>query len=121
LKAVYAVLSEGYVLTYGSRPGAIALYAASALAWLAAGYLTFRRRVPWALSDFLGFVAGVAIILAWIWTFQTHTTIHRWWMVRMLIVPLSLGWGALAWQLITIPVQNRATSVWAPAKPIQLG
>jgi len=121
LKAVYAVLSEGYVLTYGSRPGAIALYAASALAGLAAGYLTFRRRVPWALSDFLGFAAGVAIILAWIWTFQTHTTIHRWWMVRMLIVPLSLGWGALAWQLITIPVQNRATSAWAPAKPIQLG
>jgi hypothetical protein len=105
-KAVFAVLSQGHVLTYGSGPGAIALYTASALAWLAAGYLTFRRRVRWALSDFLGFAAGVAIILAWIWSFQTHTTIHKWWMVRMLIVPLSLGWGALAWQLITVPRQN---------------
>jgi hypothetical protein len=39
--------------------------------------------------------------------FQTHTTIHKWWMVRMLLVPLSLGWGALAWQLLT-PVNEPA-------------
>jgi putative flippase GtrA len=76
LKAVYAVLSQGYVLAYGSRAGAIALYAASALAWLAAGYVTFRRRARWAWSDFLGFAAGVAIILAWTLSFQTHSTIH---------------------------------------------
>jgi hypothetical protein len=103
LKAVARVLSQGHILTYGSWPVAIALYAASALAWLVAGYLAFRRRERWALSDLLGFAAGGAMILAWIWSFQTHTTIHKWWMVRMLIVPLSLGWGALAWQLLTVP------------------
>jgi hypothetical protein len=42
-------------------------------------------------------------------------------MVRMLIVPLSLGWGALAWQLIAVPVQSRAASALAPVKRMQLG
>jgi hypothetical protein len=114
LKAVSAVLSQGYILTYGSRPGAIVLYAASALAWSAAGYLAFRKRVRWAVSDFLAFAAGVAVILAWTLSFQTHTTLHKWWMVRMLLVPLSLGWGALAWQVIAIPGQSRATAGGAP-------
>jgi len=114
LKAVSAVLSQGYVLTYGSRPGAIGLYAASALAWSAAGYLAFRKRVRWAVSDFLAFAAGVAVILVWTLSFQTHTTLHKWWMVRMLLVPLSLGWGALAWQAIAISGQSRATAGGTP-------
>ncbi len=121
LKAVYAVLGEGYVLAYGSQAGAIALYAASALAWLAAGCLAFRRRDQWAVSDFLGFAAGVAIILAWTLSFQTHATIHKWWMVRMLIVPLSFGWGALAWQLMPILSRRDATPAWGSAKQMQPG
>jgi hypothetical protein len=42
-------------------------------------------------------------------------------MVRMLIVPLSLGWGGLAWQLIALSVQSSATSAWGPAKQMQPG
>jgi hypothetical protein len=121
LKAVRALLGEGYVLTYGSRQGAIGLYAASALAWLAAGYLTLRTRTRSASSDFLAFVAGAGIILAWICAVQTHTMLHKFWMVRMLIVPLSLGWGAVAWQLITVPIQSRAASAWRPARQMQPG
>jgi len=100
LKALYAVLTQGYVLTYGSQTGALALYAASALSWLAAGWMAVTTRRPAALHDFLGFAAGVAIIVAWALTFQTHTTIHKWWMVRMLLVPLAFGWGALGWELL---------------------
>lgn len=121
LKSLYVVLGEGYILTYGSTPAAVLLYSAAALAWLTAGYLAFRRPVGWASSDFLAFAAGASIVVAWTWSFQTHTTIHKFWMVRMLIVPLSLGWGALAWQLITIPVHKRTTSGWATANEIQLG
>jgi len=121
LKALYAVVSQGYVLAYGSHAGAIALYAVSALAWLAAGYLALRRRMKGAASDFLGLAAGGAIILAWALAFQTHTTIHKWWMVRMLIVPLSFGWGALAWQLISVSVQSRVSSAWGPSKQMQPG
>jgi hypothetical protein len=108
-KAVEAVLSQGYVLAYGSHTGAIVLYAASVLAWVAAGFIAVRRRVRWAASDLLGFAAGGAIVLAWILAFQTHSTIHKWWMVRTLLVPLSFGWSALAWQLIAIRVPTRTS------------
>jgi hypothetical protein len=108
LKSFYVVLKEGANLTYGSRLAAAWLYAAAGLAWLTAGVLAFRRSAKRAASDFLAFAAGAGIIVLWTWTFQTHTTIHKFWMVRMLLVPLSLGWGGLAWQLITIPAENRA-------------
>jgi hypothetical protein len=66
-----------------------------------AAWIAFRSPRPGSRSDFLGCAAGVAIVVAWALGFQTHTTIHKWWMVRMLLVPLSLGWGALAWQLLS--------------------
>jgi hypothetical protein len=119
VKTVYAVLGEGYVLTYGSNLAAVVLYSAAALAWLTAGYLAFRRPARWASSDLLAFVAGAAIVVAWMGLFQIHTAIHKWWMVRMLIVPISLGWGALAWQLIAIPLEHRTTSVWTTSKEMR--
>jgi hypothetical protein len=121
VKSFYVVMGEGFVLTYGNQAAALVLYAAAALAWLAAGYLAFHKPARVALSDFLAFAAGASIVIFWTWSFQTHTTLHKFWTVRMLIVPLSLGWGALAWQLITIPVRSRAPSAWAPAKRIRIG
>lgn len=102
LKTLYVVLTQGYVLTYGSHTAALVLYGVCLLTWLAAGWLAFASSRPGSRSDFLGCAAGVAIIVGWALAFQTHTTIHKWWMVRMLLVPLSLGWGALAWQLLTV-------------------
>lgn len=121
LKAIWVVLGEGYVLTYGSRPAAALLYAAGALAWLTAGYLAFRRPARGASSDLLALAAGGGIVVVWTWTFQTHTTLHKFWMVRMLLVPLSMGWGALAWQLITHRVRDHAASSWTPATEVPLG
>jgi hypothetical protein len=119
LKAIYVVLGEGYVLTYGSKPAALLLYGAGVLAWLTAGYLAFRRAGHWAWSDLLAMAAGAGIVAAWALLFQTHTTLHKFWMVRMLIVPLSMGWGAVAWQLATSPVRGRASSSWAPVPEIR--
>lgn len=120
LKAIYALLGQGYVLAYGSRTGALALYAASVLSWAAAGYLALRKPARGARSDLLAFAAGGAVVLAWVCAFQTHTTIHKWWMVRMLIVPLSFGWGAVAWQLIRSAGGDRpaiAGTALDPARP----
>ena len=121
LKAIYAVLGEGYVLAHGSRTGALALYAASVVSWLAAGYLAFRSRARWARSDLLACASGGAVVLAWACLFQTHTTIHKWWMVRMLIVPLSFGWGAVAWQLIRSAAGDRAGTAGAALDPVRPG
>jgi hypothetical protein len=106
---------------YGSRPAAVLLYAAGALAWLTAAYLAFRRPARWASCDLLALAAGVGIVVVWTWSFQTHTTLHKFWMVRMLLVPLSMGWGALAWQLITNPIRDRAASSWVTATEVPLG
>jgi len=121
VKALGALLGQGYVLTYGSRAGAIALYIGSALAWVAAGVLAVRRRHRAAVHDFLGLAAGAAIILAWALCFQTHTTIHKWWMVRMLIVPLSFGWAGLAWQWMAIRARQPGSSAWRASEPMQAG
>jgi hypothetical protein len=115
LRAVYVVLNEGYVLTYGSRAAAGWLYAAGALGWLSAGYLTLRRAARPARSDLLAMATGAAIVLAWTWLFQTHTTLHKFWMVRMMLVPLSLGWGAAAWQWITPAARDAGGVRRAPA------
>jgi hypothetical protein len=119
LKAIYVVLGEGYVLTYGSRPAAALLYGAGVLAWLTAGYLAFRGAGRLAWSDLLAMAAGAGIVAAWALLFQTHTTLHKFWMVRMLIVPLSMGWGAVAWQLTTSPVRERASSSRAAVPEIR--
>jgi hypothetical protein len=120
LKSIYVVLGQGYVLTYGSRSAAVLLYAASALAWLSAAYVRFRRGARWASSDLLALAAGSGIVVAWTLLFQTHTTLHKFWMVRMMLVPLSMGWGALAWQLIANPIRDGATSRWPAATEIPI-
>lgn len=121
LRAIYVVVGEGYVLTYGSRSAAGLLYAAGALAWLSAAYVAFRRATRSASSDLLAMAAGVAIVVAWTLSFQTHTTIHKFWMVRMMLVPLSMGWGALAWQLIVTPAGVQAGPARATATEVPLG
>jgi hypothetical protein len=121
LRAIYVVLGEGYVLTYGSRAAAGLLYAAGALAWLSAAYVAFRRAARSASSDLLAMAAGVAIVVIWTLCFQTHTTLHKFWMVRMMLVPLSMGWGALAWQLIAKPAGDRASAGRATAMEVPLG
>jgi hypothetical protein len=118
LRAIYVVVGEGYVLTYGSRSAAVLLYVAGALAWLSAAYLAFRRATRSASSDLLAMAAGVAIVVAWTLSFQTHTTIHKFWMVRMMLVPLSMGWGALAWQLIATPAGDQASAARATAMEV---
>ena len=115
LKAIYVVLGEGYVLTYGSRSAAALLYGAGVLAWLTAAYLAFRRAGRWASSDLLAMAAGAGIVVVWALTFQTHTTLHKFWMVRMMLVPLSMGWGAVAWQLTTNPAREPAAASRAAA------
>jgi hypothetical protein len=101
IRALWVVLGEGYVLTYGSHGAALLLYAAGGVAWAAAAFLTWRSSTRWATSDLLAMAAGTGIVIGWAWLFQTHTTLHKFWMVRMALVPLSMGWGALGWQLMT--------------------
>ena len=51
-------------------------------------------------SDLFAALTGALIVVIWTLLFQTHTFGHAGFMVRMMIVPISLGWASLAWQVV---------------------
>jgi hypothetical protein len=84
-------------LTYGRPTAAVVLIAGMTLAWIAATVRGWRLRRTEDGRDAL-LLAGAALIpAAWVMLLPTHTNIHAGFMVRMLVVPLSLGPLALAW------------------------
>jgi hypothetical protein len=46
-------------------------------------------------GTFLACVAGAAIVVAWVAVFPAHSFGHGWFMVRMMLAPIALGWAAL--------------------------
>jgi hypothetical protein len=100
------LLLRGATLTYGSKTGAAALWLVGGIGWLVALWLAWRRRTIEAWSDFLAFTSGPLAVLAWVVLFSTHTFIHADFIVRIMIVPLALGWGAALWQYRALPAQS---------------
>ena len=99
LRPVGRLLRRGTVLTYGSHWGLAVLYASAALSWLAGMWLAYRRATYLSWADLLAFVIGAASVPVWTVILQTHTFMHADFMARILIVPISLGWAAMLWQL----------------------
>jgi hypothetical protein len=91
---------KGTTLTYGSEIGANLLFASAIGSWVVAAFVALFRKENGRLADLLAAATGSVIVAIWILLFQTHTFGHAVFMVRMLIVPISLGWTALAWQLV---------------------
>lgn len=104
------------VLTYGSRPAGYALLAISSLAWVVGLILAARRaratEATTTLSDYLALACAAAVMVAWVLVLPTHTVNHAGFMVRMVSMPIALGWAALAWT---------ALAVRAPAKQRRAG
>ena len=94
------VLREGASLTHESVRGARLLFAVSVVAWIAAAASAYLSRHRPALNEFAVFLAGAVVPLAWMVVLQNHTAHHSELMVRLLLVPIALGWGALGWQLL---------------------
>jgi hypothetical protein len=94
------LMRAGHWLTYHSKLAAAALYASAAAAWAAAGWFALRAPAAGgrARSDFLAFAAGAAVIAVWVFVLPSHTVRHTPWMVRILLVPIALGWAAFIWQ-----------------------
>lgn len=95
-------------LTYGVEPLAMLLLVATALAWAVAGLVALRARRTNLPSDFAAFAVGGSSVVVWVLLWQTHTTIHAAFMVRILLVPIALGWAALLWVLRSrVPLSHR--------------
>jgi hypothetical protein len=99
LSALYAlggmIWKWGKVLTYGSDLAARLLLLSNALAWMGALFLAWRSRALARPGAFLPCIAGASIIVAWVAVFPTHSFGHGWFMVRMMLAPIALGWVAL--------------------------
>jgi hypothetical protein len=97
------LLFATHILTYRSILAGVALLACSGMAWLLAGYLALRSKERRQLSDFLAHLVGASGIVVWVLLLPTHTSEHASFMVRMLIVPVSLGWSVLWAALRPLP------------------
>jgi hypothetical protein len=102
LETFRILIIKGDRLTYGSKLGAKLLFITTAFAWMASIYLAICRFDTGHLSDLLAFAIGPVVVVCWVYLFQKHTYIHSDFIVRILIVPISLGWAALTWQLTSI-------------------
>jgi len=99
LRPMGRLFRRGTVLTYGSHWGLTILYASVALSWFVSLWLAYRRATRLSWADQLAFIIGAASVPSWTVILQTHTFMHADFMTRILIVPISLGWAAMLWQL----------------------
>jgi hypothetical protein len=108
-----ALLRHSYFLTYYSKSAALILLLAAAMAWLSAAYFAYRSGTASLKSNFFAHTVGAISVPAWVLLLPTHSTFHAFFMVRILIVPIALGWGALVVQLVATrqsPVTEHNTS-----------
>lgn len=111
------LLRRGDVLTYGSDWGLALLYGSAVISWATGIYLAFRRRSLLGWVDQSAFVIGAASIPTWTVILQSHTFMHADFMARMLIVPVSLGWASVLWQVELnrdprlLPEKNRTGAI----------
>lgn len=83
------------VLAYRSRPGAAALLTLTLLAWALATLRALRSKSSMQRNLFAAHLVGSWAVVAWTILFPEHTRAHAPFMVRMFIVPISLGWSAM--------------------------
>lgn len=101
--AIYAlggiIWKWGKVLSYGSDLASRLLFPGTTFAWCGAAIIAWRARDVVARGAFLACVTGAGIVVAWIAVSPTHSFGHVWFMVRILVAPIVLGWAARVMQL----------------------
>jgi hypothetical protein len=91
------LVRQSNMLTYGSRVAGYSLLAVTGLAWLAAVIRGWRGRYSEHGQDML-ILAGAALLpVAWVLILPKHAWVHAPFIVRMLVVPISLAPLALCW------------------------
>jgi hypothetical protein len=119
LQPLGRLIWKGEAFTYGSNFGLIGLYMSAALAWLVAAWLALKQRSRLGWADVAAFAFGALSIPAWSVILPTHTFIHAAFMARILIVPISLGWAALLWQLWLRRAWNKSDSKPNAGRPLR--
>jgi hypothetical protein len=85
------------VLTYGSQFAGYGLLAATCLGWVLGAFQGWRWRHTAYGHELLLLASAALTPVAWVLFMPNHTVIHADFMVRMLVVPVSLAALVLAW------------------------
>jgi hypothetical protein len=91
------LVRQSHRLTFGKVLAGYGLVAAMGLAWLAAAMRGWRERHSEHGRDVLILISAALVPVAWVFLLPRHTFIHAGFMVRMLVVPISLAPLALCW------------------------
>lgn len=95
------------MLAFGSVRAGYGLVATAAIAWLAAVALGLRSWRSPGGQDRLVLAAAALVPAAWVCLLPSHTYIHATFMVRILVVPISLAPLALFWPRLR---ENRSST-----------
>ena len=87
------------MLTYGSRRAGYLLLAVTAAAWVASVVRLFANRGEALVADELMLFGASLVTAVWVFFLPRHTATHAAFMVRLLIIPISLAPMALTWPI----------------------
>ena len=91
------LVQKSNMLTFGRTWAGYVLIAAAGLAWLGAAIRGWKERHTAPGRDVL-LLTGVALIpVAWVFALPQHMNMHAAFMVRILVIPISLAPLALIW------------------------
>jgi hypothetical protein len=111
------LLQHSQSLTYGRAWASYALVFASIVAAAVAGIRGWRDRSSGSGGDVLLLVGAALIPVAWVLALSRHTYLHAGFMVRILVVPISLAPLALLWPIrsrLDRSGPNRARAILSP-------
>ena len=91
------LVQQSKMFTFGNTLVGYSLVAAGGLASLAAAIRGWYKRDNEHGRDVLILVSAALVPVAWVFLLPSHTAIHAVFMVRMLIVPISVAPLALCW------------------------
>ena len=103
------MLRETHVLTAGYAAAGYGLMAATAIGWMAAAGMAWQQRRNVNGQDRAILLALSLVPVGWVLLLPTHTLLHAWFMVRIMIIPIALVPVALWWP--KTPDHVRQTSV----------
>lgn len=101
------LFEHSFVLTYNNGDAGLTLLIASCLAWLGAATLAIRCKNRQRIEELLAYFAGALAAPAWVLLMPRHTTVEAAFMVRILIVPIALGWAVFLSQLRYARLSNQ--------------
>jgi hypothetical protein len=100
------LVRKSNVLTYGNKSASYVLIAAAALTWIAVAIRGWQQRHSQYGLDVVILITAALIPVVWVFLLPRHTYIHAAFMVRMLVVPISLAPIAFFWPHATTGISR---------------